>query len=62
MYKGHDHASIAMGESSVTEGSVDVDEIKQYRDVWWVTPLVVEDLQYMDAWWVTPLVVEDLRI
>ncbi|KAL5648095.1 hypothetical protein ACJX0J_042450, partial [Zea mays] len=36
IYKGHDHASVAMTDANKADG--DVDEIKQYRDARWVTP------------------------
>jgi hypothetical protein len=37
IYKGHDRASIVMRD--VSKADDDVDEIKQYRDARWVTPL-----------------------
>ncbi|AQK79503.1 hypothetical protein ZEAMMB73_Zm00001d035706 [Zea mays] len=36
IYKGHDHASVAMTDANKADG--DVDEIKQYIDARWVTP------------------------
>jgi ATP-dependent DNA helicase PIF1 len=36
IYKGHDHASMAVTDANKADG--DVDEIKQYRDARWVTP------------------------
>ncbi|AQK99913.1 hypothetical protein ZEAMMB73_Zm00001d012588 [Zea mays] len=37
IYKGHDRASVVMRDASKENG--DVDEIQQYRDARWVTPL-----------------------
>ncbi|ONL99141.1 Helicase [Zea mays] len=37
IYKGHDRASVAVTDANKADG--DVDEIKQYRDARWVTPL-----------------------
>ncbi|PWZ27919.1 Cleavage stimulating factor 64 [Zea mays] len=37
IYKGHDRASVVMRDASKADD--DVDEIKQYRDARWVTPL-----------------------
>ncbi|KAL5647943.1 hypothetical protein ACJX0J_042298, partial [Zea mays] len=37
IYKGHDRASVAVTDANKADG--DVDEIKQYRDDRWVTPL-----------------------
>jgi hypothetical protein len=36
IYKGHDRVSVVMRNAS--KADEDVDEIKQYRDAWWVTP------------------------
>ncbi|AQL01280.1 hypothetical protein ZEAMMB73_Zm00001d044992 [Zea mays] len=37
IYKGHDRVSVAVTDANKADG--DVDEIKQYRDARWVTPL-----------------------
>ncbi|ONM35627.1 DNA helicase-like protein [Zea mays] len=37
IYKGHDRASVAVTDANKADG--DIDEIKQYRDARWVTPL-----------------------
>jgi hypothetical protein len=38
IYNGHDRASVAMRETGKADEKGNVDEIKQYRDVQWVTP------------------------
>jgi ATP-dependent DNA helicase PIF1 len=39
IYKGHDKACITVGTTTVDDNNGGVDEIKQYRNVRWVTPL-----------------------
>ena len=39
IYKGHDRASVVMRETDKADEKGNINEIKQYRDVWWVTPL-----------------------
>ena len=39
IYKGHERASVAMRESAKEDENGNIDEIKQYRDARWVTPL-----------------------
>ncbi|XP_066310922.1 uncharacterized protein [Miscanthus floridulus] len=36
---GHDRASVVMRETDKADEKGNIDEIKQYRDAWWVTPL-----------------------
>jgi hypothetical protein len=38
IYKGHDRASVVMKEVDKVDEKGNIDEIKQYRDVRWVTP------------------------
>jgi hypothetical protein len=38
IYKGHDRASVVMREADKADEKGNIDEIKQYRDTWWVTP------------------------
>ena len=39
IYKSHDRASVAMREADKEDIEGNVDEIKQYRDARWVTPV-----------------------
>jgi hypothetical protein len=39
IYKGHDRASILVSEADKADSNGEIDEIKQYRDARWVTPL-----------------------
>jgi hypothetical protein len=41
IYKGHDRVCIIVGDAIVDDNNGGVDEIKQYRDARWVTPLEV---------------------
>jgi hypothetical protein len=39
IYKGHDRASVVMRETDKADEKGNIDEIKQYRDAWWLMPL-----------------------
>ncbi|XP_062232985.1 uncharacterized protein LOC133930365 [Phragmites australis] len=39
IYKGHDRASVTVSEADKADSNDNIDEIRQYRDARWVTPL-----------------------